>query len=271
MVSEHILARGSSTSPKLQQLMREIAYELMVQQADLRPVHVAGKRLIAQGTDGLSRGQYSEGALSGAAKDVQAYNPLGGGLKRPSHALLTWARDNNGPGQYLHHPASWTAANVAGKNTYWHPHPLLAREAIQAFLRHRMLAPTTTTATFLLPRRYTADWGRLLRHFSTVVIPAGAGSHWETGEFESLIVARCNAWTPRSPSQLDTPNAPLSSSGRSGRPTRTSPAGRARRRSTPTERSHASTLGSRSAGSPAARATSTRSATACPPATGRQC
>ena len=206
MVSESVLARGTSTAPRLQQLLREIAYELVMQQCELLPVHVAGARLIAQGTDGLSRGQTAVGALSGATTDVRNFNPLHGSLPRLSPGLEAWARDKFGSQPFLRHPDSWTAAAVVGRDTLWYPHPLLARSALQAFLRHRMQAPRTTAATFLLPRRFTADWGRLLRHFSLELVRAGAGPHWPASEFETLIVARCEPWELTLPSP---PHPPL--------------------------------------------------------------
>ena len=206
MVSESILARGTSTAPPLQQLMREIAYELMVQQCALIPVHVAGKRLIAQGTDGLSRGQTAVGTMSGDTDDVQAYNPLGGGLPDLPPALRRWCRARYGEQPHLREPDDWTADNVKGNDTLFYPHPLLARDALMSFRRHRMLAPSTTAATFLLPRRLHSQWQRQLRGFSVTVIPAGAGAHWPATEFEALVVARAERWTPRLPSPPHRPS-----------------------------------------------------------------
>ena len=159
-VSESILAKGTSTSPRLQQLVREIAYEQLLQQCLLIPVHVAGKRLIAQGTDGLSRGQTAVGAMAGDVAGVQHWNPLHGGLPTIRKPLLEHCRNIFGHQPHLRHPDSWTADCIVGRDTLWYPHPLLARRALQIFLRHRMQRPHTTAATFLLPRRLTTVWGR---------------------------------------------------------------------------------------------------------------
>ena len=196
LVSESILTKGTSTSPKLQQLLREIALEQQLQQCDLIPMHVAGKRLIYQGTDGLSRGQKNAGSLAGDALDVRSYNPLASAPAPISAPLRRWITERHGTLAELWQPQQWTAANIRGKTTLWMPPPLLAREAIRRFLRQRMVAPTTTAAVFLLPRRYTAPWRRLLRHFRTSSLPAGAGEHWPITEHEPLIVAYCPPWSP---------------------------------------------------------------------------
>jgi len=196
-VSEMILAKGTSTSPKLQQLVREIAYEQLLQNCLLIPVHVAGKRLIAQGTDGLSRGQTAVGAMAGDTKEVTQFNPLHGGLPNLAKPLAGWCAAQFGAQKFLRHPDSWSATHVVGKDTLWYPHPLLARRALQTFLRHRMQQPGTTAATFILPRRLATVWGRLLRHFSTQTFVAGAEAHWPASEFESLIVARCEPHVPK--------------------------------------------------------------------------
>ena len=196
LVSESILTKGTSSSPKLQQLLREIALEQQLQQCDLIPMHVAGKRLIYQGTDGLSRGQKNAGSLSGDVVDVRGYNPLAAAPAPVPGPLKRWVTARHGDLAELWQPRQWTADYIRGKATLWMPPPLLAREAIRRFLRHRMVAPSTTTAVFLLPRRYTAPWRRLLRHFRTSSIPAGAGEHWQLAEHEPLIVAYCPPWVP---------------------------------------------------------------------------
>ena len=55
-VSESIAAKGSSSSPKLYQLVVRFFRLEMKYLCKLEIIHVAGTRMIAQGTDGLSRG-----------------------------------------------------------------------------------------------------------------------------------------------------------------------------------------------------------------------
>ena len=195
LVSECILTKGASHSPRLQQLLREIALELRLQQCDLVPIHVAGTRLIAQGTDGLSRGQMHAGIMDGNVEDVNAFNPLAQQPRPITQPLREWVK-RYGHGTELWDPVTWEPQNIRGKHTIWMPPPLLARDALLIFLRQRMIAPTTTTATFLLPRRFTAPWRRLIRKFDITVVKAGNGDHWKATEFEPLIVAHCPPWSP---------------------------------------------------------------------------
>ena len=244
VVSESILTKGASSSPKLQQLLREIAYEQQLQQCDVTPIHVAGKRLIAQGTDGLSRGQTRVGALSGTTADVNTYNPL---VARPQPVpmeLRAWAAQRWPSQAYLQHPDQWDAGHVRGADTLWMPPPTMARQALLAFLRQRMIAPTTTAATFLLPRRYTAPWRRLLRQFTVSTVRAGDGPHWPTGEFEPLLVARCEPWVPLPPKAKTKARSSIRSSAPTSRTRTSAPA--AGNTSSSTTRCAASTRTTRS-------------------------
>ena len=214
VVSESILLKGTSTSPKLQQLLREIAYEQRLMQCDLVPVHVAGKRLIAQGTDGLSRGQTHVGSMSGTTTNVDEFNPLTARPSAPAPPLAEWARQRWPDHRLLVQPDQWTAAHVCGKATLWMPPPMLARRAVTTFLRCRMMAPETTSAVFLLPRRHTAPWRRQLRHFASVTrVRAGEGAHWPESEFEPLVVAVCPRWVPQAKTNARSSTRPSPRSG----------------------------------------------------------
>ena len=72
--AESCLARGNSSSKKLHELIVRLRKVEMEAGLNLQLVHVAGTRMIAQGTDGLSRGVLLEGVLSG--KDMLAYVDL---------------------------------------------------------------------------------------------------------------------------------------------------------------------------------------------------
>ena len=72
--AENCFARGNSSSKKLHELIVRLRKVEMEAGLNLQLVHVAGTRMIAQGTDGLSRGALLEGVLSG--KDMLAYVDL---------------------------------------------------------------------------------------------------------------------------------------------------------------------------------------------------
>ena len=65
--AEAVVYKGSSTSPLLYDLVTRL-YKLSSSfLCSLKIIHVAGTRMIAQGTDGLSRGDMLEGVLKGRA------------------------------------------------------------------------------------------------------------------------------------------------------------------------------------------------------------
>ncbi len=63
--AESCFAKGSSTSPLLHELVLRLQKLEMEVNLKLFLVHVSGTRMIAQGTDGLSRGMMSEGVMTG--------------------------------------------------------------------------------------------------------------------------------------------------------------------------------------------------------------
>ena len=69
--AESCFCKGSSSSQLLHELVLRLRKLEMEHSLNLHVVHVAGTRMIEQGTDGLSRGLLLEGVLSG--KDMLSY------------------------------------------------------------------------------------------------------------------------------------------------------------------------------------------------------
>lgn len=66
--------KGTSTSLPLFKLVLELKQLEMESDIILHVIHVSGKRMIAQGTDGLSRADHSEGVMQG--KPIANFVPL---------------------------------------------------------------------------------------------------------------------------------------------------------------------------------------------------
>jgi hypothetical protein len=64
--AESVVHKGGSTSPKLHELVVRLRRAELDYGFTLYVVHVAGTRMIAQGTDGLSRGSFLEGVVAGS-------------------------------------------------------------------------------------------------------------------------------------------------------------------------------------------------------------
>jgi hypothetical protein len=81
--SEAVFWKGTSTSPLLFELVVRLRKLEMDHSILLHVVHVAGKRMIDQGTDGLSRADHSTGVVVG--RDIHHWVPLNkGALERLS-------------------------------------------------------------------------------------------------------------------------------------------------------------------------------------------
>ncbi|KAL3826346.1 hypothetical protein ACHAXA_003670 [Cyclostephanos tholiformis] len=65
LTAESCFFRGGSTSKTLHELVLRLRKTEMSNSVTLHLVHVAGTRMIAQGTDGLSRGSFLEGVVRG--------------------------------------------------------------------------------------------------------------------------------------------------------------------------------------------------------------
>ena len=66
-VVEHSLYKGNSTSEKLFELVVRLRTAEIKFATKLLITHVSGKRMMAQGTDGVSRGSLKEGVALGEA------------------------------------------------------------------------------------------------------------------------------------------------------------------------------------------------------------
>ena len=63
--AESAFFKGTSSSPKLFELVLELRELEMRARCKVHIIHVAGTRMIDQGTDGLSRGNFTEGSMRG--------------------------------------------------------------------------------------------------------------------------------------------------------------------------------------------------------------
>jgi hypothetical protein len=72
--AESVFFKGTSKSPELFNLVLRLQEIHMRHEVILHIIHVSGRGMIAQGTDGLSRGQLNEGVFAGY--DFLSFVPL---------------------------------------------------------------------------------------------------------------------------------------------------------------------------------------------------
>ena len=103
---ESCVARGSSSSPKLWALVVRLQALSMKVGIKINVFHIAGTRMIAQGTDGVSRGFLGQGVMDGAA--MSAFLPIHlTAVERAPPSLVPWIRKWAGSGAILLDEMGW--------------------------------------------------------------------------------------------------------------------------------------------------------------------
>ena len=89
--AEAAFSRGSSSSMLLYGLVKRMKLLEMCCRARMHVIHVAGTRMMAQGTDGLSRGCLLEGVMQGTS--ILSFIPLHQTALERSPNLLMWLQE----------------------------------------------------------------------------------------------------------------------------------------------------------------------------------
>jgi hypothetical protein len=223
--AESAFYKGSSTSPKLHALILRLRKLELLYGLILHIIHVSGKRMIAQGTDGCSRGVLLEGVMAG--EDMLSFVDLGKSALDRSPTLLPWIQSwcLNSSVQPLS-PEGWYEGghgiiggtrdqhNVwipdhepAGQTHLWAPSPAAADAALEELLKARHKR-TDTFHVVVIPRLLTPRWRRLFHKAADCCFTVAPGStFWPTDMFEPLWVAVILPYYRHSPWQLG--RAPL--------------------------------------------------------------
>jgi hypothetical protein len=215
--AESCFYRGSSTSVTLHSLVirlhqLEMDYGILV-----HLIHVSGTRMIAQGTDGCSRGVLLEGVMAGF--DMLHFVDLAKSAIERHEPLLDWVRswteiDTLEPltpegwfdeghgitGGDLDNHGVWIPNHCpANKLFLWAPPPAAADAALEELLvsRHKR---TDLFHVVLVPRLMTPRWRRLFNKVCdfTAVVPPGV-SFWPSNMFEPLWVGIVLPFIPHRP------------------------------------------------------------------------
>lgn len=147
---------GSSSNQKLYNMVKQVKLMEMVFLTRIHIIHVAGKRMIAQSTDGLSQGCLADGVMIG--KEMTPFIPLQQHTLERSSMLLPWIQSGFGgtQGQILEplEPEDWyeKGHDIAGGvpncdgvwvPTYqygchvWSPPPCVAEQCLEELQRAR--------------------------------------------------------------------------------------------------------------------------------------
>ena len=224
--TEGCFYHGTSTSKELFELVLRLKKLEMAAGAKVHLIHCAGTRQIAQGCDGLSRGDLTEGIMAG--QDMLSFVPLHLGAFDSVSApdLLHWIRQwTDCRDLEPLAPAEWftLGQDIVGGNAgpgglwfpeyrpgvrLWAPPPAAARVAVER-LREARHKHQRSTHVFVCPRIMCYDWRKQLLKEADMVfyMPAGHSPMWPSTMHEPLLIAvclpfiRCHPWklrrTPR--------------------------------------------------------------------------
>jgi hypothetical protein len=181
-------------------------------------VHVSGERMKAQGTDGVSRGQLTEGVMNGVSmfsflpmheSALERFPPLKQWLVEfitPHLTVLSpedWfsrGHDHKGKGK-IHSDGHWRP--VLEKGCYvWAPAPAAAWIALEE-LRKARIKRQHSTHIFVCPRVMTPEWQKQLHKASDIVftVPVGHPA-WPKEMFEPLLIGIVFPFIRHEPWQL---------------------------------------------------------------------
>jgi hypothetical protein len=205
--AEAAFARGSSSTSSLSDLIKRLKLVEMVFRSRVHVIHVAGKRMVAQGTDGLSRGCLTDGVMRG--EEMTAFVPLHQTAIERSEGLLTWFQDCFDPDRKqmlkLLSPEDWFdvghditggtqncdglwVPTYNGGNFVWAPPPCVASQCLEE-LRKARHKRQVSTHVFLCPRIMNHYWQRHLYRSADVIFQIFPGHPlWSKNQYEPLMV-----------------------------------------------------------------------------------
>jgi hypothetical protein len=189
MTVESAFFKGTSSSEKLFELILKLINLQMNSSMMIHFIHVSGRRMIAQGTDGLSRGVHTQGVMQGA--DFLDFIPLHlSALDRQDRHLQDWIKNWFGSlGEYhLLDSAGWYHDGHRKERCVWSPAPAAADAALEQLSKSTHKRPHHMHLV-LIPRLMAAHWRKMLGKICDLVFTVPAGTDiWSYSQYEPLIV-----------------------------------------------------------------------------------
>jgi hypothetical protein len=199
--------KGNSPSRKLFELVLQLRKVAMSAGLLLHVIHVSGKRMIAQGTDGLSRGDHTEGVMQGKA--MIEFIPLHLSALERSPELRVWLAQAFGEMDHTFlEPEGWFSTGHLDGNFIWTPPPAAADVVVEQLGKARHKRPHNLHL-IVVPRLMTGYWRRAMSRECDGCFEVRMGFElWPRTEFEPLIVFVCCPFRSNCPSALHqrTPN-----------------------------------------------------------------
>ena len=180
--------KGYSSSPRLDELIVRL-YELeLTYQFTLFLFHVSGRRMIAQGTDGLSRGDKGTGSMQGVP--LWKYLPLNESAFQRSPRLEEWCRYVcGGLGEpTVLTPEGWFSDAHSEGIFIWAPPPAAANVVMEQLSLAKHKRPTAFHMV-VVPRLLTGMWRKHMGRATDLYFRLSHGPLWDlTEQHEPVLV-----------------------------------------------------------------------------------
>ena len=202
--AERTMYRGSSKSKRLHNMVLDLRKMAMVGDLIIHFVWISGERMIDQGTDGLSRGDFTSGIMAG--EKFLKYLPLHkSAIERDSNLekkIKGWCVNTEGRSRWeLTEPKDWfhkVFQDPVG-SWIWCPPPAIAKVAVEQMCEVKHLFPESQHL-FVCPAIITGVWRKQLMKLADAGITMSAGNEtWTRKMFEPLTIALIARPLPHSP------------------------------------------------------------------------
>jgi len=201
---EAAIAKGNSSSPYLFELVIELKTAEMMHGFRAHVIHISGDRMIAQGTDGVSRGDNQQGSI--LSQPLRNFAPMHLSAMDRNDSLLNWIIDWSGPETFVLEPKNWfyeahdlrandsTGVNVALTEScvyLWSPPPAIADVALEQ-LRYARLKRQSSVHIFVVPKLFLNLWRRqFFKAIDLILTVPPRFSFWPAEMFEPLLIGFC--------------------------------------------------------------------------------
>lgn len=212
---------GTTSSKALFGMVLKLRKLQLLHGAKIHLIHVAGTRMIAQGTDGISRGNLLEGVMTG--QKMLSFVPINESALTRSESLLSWIKSwtmvpelkplkeedwfwrGQGLGNETWKNIDGLEFPIASNETtfLWAPPPCIADVALEA-LRKSVHKRPHHCHIFVCPKLMTYKWRKIMLRSCDLSFYVDPGEeHWKTEMYESLLIGiylpllPCYPWTFR--------------------------------------------------------------------------
>ena len=215
--AEAAVYKGNSTNEKLFNLIIRLRTLELKVGGKFLVTHVSGKRMVKQGTDGISRGHLREGISIG--EQMLSFCPWNVSSFDRSKELKNWLLEVFGKGLEFLEPHQWFnrghdhAGGSRDDNGFWRlklrkgsfvwsPPPAAADAALEE-LRKARLKRRNSTHIIVVPKLLTPLWLKQMNKACDFVITIkNTHSFWPESMCEPLILGICFPYIPCRPWQI---------------------------------------------------------------------